>query len=114
MLGVKFVRIGITSGAWNSYFFYGIIEPCIEGLGKAFNKEPIDDPEDLWIWPPMLKLWTIGRLNSDPISPLRKASIVVYPLTWFLDGVPFGVFLVEFCLEATLELTAEDLLELNW
>jgi hypothetical protein len=31
----------------------------------------------------------------------------------FLEGVPLGVFFVEFYFDAALELTAEDLLELN-
>jgi hypothetical protein len=54
-----------------------------------------------------------GRESSDPISLLRKASIEVWVFKLFLEGVPFGVFFVEFYLDAALELTADDLLELN-
>ncbi len=45
---------------------------------------------------------------SDPLSVAdRKASIEVIPLCMFFEGVPLGVFFVEFY----LELATEDLFE---
>ena len=78
-------------------------------------KELIEGPELGLLYVRWLVLNQTGTANLlVSVAEFLKLSMEVMPiLPVFFEGVPLGVFFVEFCREATLELTAEDLLELN-